>query len=126
MKILSANIGFVTNSSSVVYHFPREVVENEDIQAFIKAFEIEEGYVGNHLWNRSSCQTFALTKEQKQEVNAELSDPDYGSGLSVNTEDDSVVMVYGDEYHDITSILIHMMVEVAKKMDVSYTEQDFN
>lgn len=126
MKIISANVGFVTNSSSVVYHFPREILEDESIKAFIKAFEIEEGYVGDNLWSRDTCQSFAITKDQKEAIANDLNDFEYGNIPNINTKDESIVLVYGDEYHEITSILIRMMIDVANTLGVKFLEEDYN
>lgn len=126
-KQLSINIGFVTNSSSVVYHFPRALLEDDKIQSFIRAFEIEGGYVGEEMWNRSTCSTFAVTKEQKALAVERLKDTEYGGGPSIDVEDENtVVIIYGDEYNNITSILGHMLREMCERQGFSCVSDQYN
>lgn len=111
MKI-SMNMGFVTNSSSVVHHFPKEVLKDPRVQAFLEAFEVQDGFVGVNLWRRSECTTIALTKDQKRKVQDELNNNECESrGLSINAESDEIVIIYGDEYSSIASSLVHLMSE---------------
>lgn len=121
---LSINIGFVTNSSSVVHHFPKELLNDPTVKAFIEAFELSRGFVGEDLWHRGACGTFAVTKEQKAEVQAKLQSINEGrdaDDYTVNVpgiamDDDSVVLIYGDEYSSIASSLSGLMMEAAKKL----------
>ena len=127
-RLLHINIGFVTNSSSVVYHFPKALLENKTIQAFLKAFEVDSGFIGRDLWSRNTCGTLALTREQKLEVQRQLNETEYGTPPGIDVNDDSTfVMVYGDEHRDIASILIHMLTDLAEKeLGVHIFGQDYN
>jgi len=109
---ISINIGFVTNSSSCVHHFPSELLQHPKIKAFLQTFEIEDGFVGPELWSRTHCTTVAITKEQKAEVQDKLTNNDYGaSGPAINVDTDEVVVIYGDEYQSIASALCNLMYE---------------
>lgn len=126
-KMLSVNIGFVTNSSSVVYHFPRALLADEKIKAFITAFEIDGGYVGEEMWNRSTCSTFAVTREQKALAAKRLADTEYGGAPPIDVEDeDSVVVIYGDEYRNITSILGGMLGDLCRERGFTCVSYDYN
>ena len=72
-KQISVNIGFVTNSSSVVHHFPRELLEHPKVKAFIEKFELQDGFVGEDLWNRDACSSFLVDADQKAEVTRSFS-----------------------------------------------------
>jgi hypothetical protein len=123
---LGMNLGFVTNSSSVVHSFPVAVLQDPNVQAFLKAFEISGGFVGQDLWHRSQCGTFAVTKEQKEEVNQMFnsinSDGEevYSRIPQVTTDDSHVVIIYGDEYQSMASSLSHLMAQVCEKMGIPH------
>lgn len=118
---LGINIGFVTNSSSMVYHVPKAVLEDPNIKAFLQAFELEEGFVGSDLWSRDTCETFAVTKEQKLEARKKLDeywdDPEFSIRTpAIDVEDDStVVLIFGDEYPGVVSSLLGLLREVLEK-----------
>jgi hypothetical protein len=123
---LGMNLGFVTNSSSVVHSFPVAVLNDPGVQAFLKAFEIHGGFVGMDLWHRAHCGTFAVTKDQKEEVNQQFAqmyegeDAPYTGGRvpSVPTGDDQVSVIYGDEYQSMASSLSHLMAQAAEKLGI--------
>lgn len=123
---IGINIGFVTNSSSMVYHFPRELLANPEVKAFLNAFELHGGFVGSELWSRDTCTTIAMTKEQKQEVVAKLAESDYCAPPGINVDDDSVVVIYGDEYQSIASTLARMLCDIAHKTGVSISGHEYN
>ncbi len=125
---LSINIGFITNSSSMVYHFPRELFQDKRIQAVLKAFELDGGFVGSDLWHRGLCATVAMTKEQRIAAKQQLVEAEYGSGTPyIDTEDDdSVVVIYGDEHRSIAYILSDMLKTVAEEKGISVGGQDYN
>ena len=131
---LGINLGFVTNSSSVVYHFPVAVLQDPTVQAFLNAFEISGGFVGADLWHRGACGTFAVTREQKEEcqrkfasINDGTDDPVYGSIPGVPMGDDSVTVIYGDEYQSLASSLVGLLQQAAKKMGIKDLMcQDYN
>lgn len=112
MKRLIINIGFVTNSSSVVHHFPSELLKHPKVAAFMQAFEIDGGFVGDDLWHRGECATVAVTKEQKEEAHKQLTETDYGRGPSIDIEGDNFVIIYGDEHQSIAHMLVDLIGEV--------------
>ena len=64
-KTLRINTGFITNSSSVVHHFPQELWEHPEVQALAKTYGLDtEGYIGKDLWNRARCESVAITQEE--------------------------------------------------------------
>lgn len=130
---LGINIGFVTNSSSVVYHFPTEVLQDPTVQAFLNAFEISGGFVGAEMWNRGSCASFAVTREQKEELNSKFNSINDGEESSYSNlpqaplEDDTVTLVYGDEYMSMASSLAHLLQEAAERMGIKNVgRRDYN
>jgi len=129
MRRLVINVGFITNSSSAIHWFPKEVLENPDVKAFMEAYGLSRGHVGDDLWYRSNCDTIALTKEQKLDVSAQLSNSEYGGsiGASVDPVDDSTfVVIYGDEYQSVTSELAHMLCRVCDEKGLSHGQSEFN
>lgn len=128
-KRLIINMGFITNSSSAIHWFPKELLDEPEVKAFMDAYGLGSGYVGDDLWYRSNCETIALTKEQKQEVKGQLTREDYGSrmGDTVNPDDDSqFVIIYGDEYQSVTSELAHLLSEIAAKKGLPHSSDEFN
>jgi hypothetical protein len=123
---LGINIGFVTNSSSVVYHFPVEVLSDPTIQAFLNAFEISGGFVGAEMWHRGACASFAVTREQKEELNRKFNSINDGEEVSYTNvpqaplDDNTVTLVYGDEYTSLASNLTHLLREAAKRMGIEH------
>ncbi len=116
---VTVNVGFITNSSSCVYYFPKEVLDDPQVKAFIEAHELGDGYLGSHLWSRESCSSFLVTKEQKAEAKSILRNPyddddkysDYCSEASkvIDPKDDGVYVIYGDEYSDTTHVLCRIL-----------------
>lgn len=126
-KLLTVNVGFVTNSSSVVYHFPMELLADAGVRAFLLAFEIDAGFVGDDLWDRSQCGTLAVTREQKAETLRKLSSEEGWSHPGVDVEDDKTfVVVIGDEHEDVAKVLCDMLKEIAEKSGVVYLGDDYN
>lgn len=123
---IGINIGFVTNSSSMVYHFPRELLAEPKIQAFLTAMDLHGGFVGSELWSRDTCTTIAMTKEQKQECVRKLAESDYCTPPGISTDDDSVVIIYGDEYQSVASTLAWMLKDIARSKGVDYAGQEYN
>lgn len=131
---LGINLGFVTNSSSVVHHFPAEVLNDPVVRLFLDKFEIGGGFIGSDLWHRGACSTVAMTKEQKREVQRKLqainegqeSDGYMARVPAINTEDDSIVVIFGDEYTSLASALSRLMSEAAKQLglgDLGYGDE---
>jgi hypothetical protein len=117
-KQISISIGFVTNSSSVVHHFPRELLNHPKVKTFIEKFELQDGFVGDNLWHRDRCGSFLVSADQKAEVarnfsgDNSLSDDDYQcKGPAIDMDPDQVVLIYGDEYGSIASSLCSLLIE---------------
>lgn len=126
---LSGNLGFVTNSSSAIHHFPAEVLQDPAVQGFIEQFQIEGGFIGSDLWHRGECATFVTTKGQKQEVVRRLNNIDFDDCIrlpGVNTDDDSVLVIYGDEYQSIASSLSSLMQSAARRMGLEFSSDEYN
>lgn len=124
---LSANLGFITNSSSAVYHFPRALFEDPQVQAFIKAYGIDNGFVGSELWHRGECDTFAVTREQKEAVAYELiHGSEYSSHPGINVDNDDVVVIYGDEYSGLTQELASLFKKVGQKQGLTFYSDEYN
>jgi hypothetical protein len=119
---LGINLGFVTNSSSVIHHFPVEILQDPTVKAFIESYEISKGFVGSDLWHRGQCGTFAVTQEQKKDAQRQLNSlsDDYSNIPGISTEADSVVVIYGDEYRSIASSLSYLMQQAAQKMGLKH------
>lgn len=112
-KRVSITTGFVTNSSSVIHHFPNELLSHPKIAAFLKAFEIEDGFIGEDLWDRSACTSVAITKEQKQEVLQKLQNEEFATSHPViDVDADKFVVIFGDEYRSIANMLTDLIGEV--------------
>lgn len=109
--LIGINSGFVTNSSSMVYHVPREFFDHPQVKKFMEVYEISEGFVGENLWGRSTCGTLAMTKEQKQEVVRNFRQPGYEDFRhpAIDVESDEVVIVLGDEHNQIVNMLVHLI-----------------
>lgn len=116
-KRVSITTGFVTNSSSVIYHFPNELLSHPKVATFMKAFGIEDGFIGEDLWDRSVCTSVAITKEQKQEVLQKLlQNEEFATRHPViDVDADKFVVIFGDEYRSIANMLAdligHVLVE---------------
>lgn len=116
--------GFITNSSSAIYHFDERVLEHPKVKAFIENYEIGKGYVGSNLWYRSECDTFAITTEQKQAVKKELESEEYYRE-TVETNSGPIV-VFGDEYQELTYILGHVMRDASNELGLNYSQSEYN
>lgn len=117
-KQVSVTLGFITNSSSVVHHFPRELFEDARVQAFMEAFAAQDGFVGDNMWHRGRCTTVAMTRDQKAIVAHQMRHNEYDAkGPEIDVESDDVVVVYGDEYTTVASQLCSLVCEVAKERD---------
>lgn len=121
MKVVTVNMGFVTNSSSCVHHFDRRVLDDPNVRAFMEAYNIQGGYVGSNLWNRSQCSSFIVTDAQRVEAQEDIAQVDFSPpSLTVHGQD-TVAVIYGDEYSDITSELCNLLRETCVKL---YPEWD--
>jgi hypothetical protein len=125
---LGINIGFITNSSSVVFHFPKELLSDPGIAAFLRAFEVQDGYVGRDLWDRGDCGTLAISRDQKKLASAMLLELEYGNPPGIDVTDDSTfVLIYGDEHRDITAVLHDMLRDLMEKQGLPEIEgEEYN
>jgi hypothetical protein len=114
---IGANVGFVTNSSSMVYHFPKTLLEHPAVKAFLTAFEIEDGFVGDNLWSRNACGTLAITRETKQAAIQNLESNGYEdfNGPGISMDENEFVVIYGDEHADIAYVLAKFLQDLAEK-----------
>lgn len=123
---LSMQAGFITNSSSVVYHFPKEALDHPQIKAFLERYGITNGFVGENLWHRGRCGSVAINREQKQEVLDKLRRYDYSfPNIEVENEDFAVI-VYGDEYTSLASTLSELLQNVCEDMRSRMHGEDYN
>lgn len=115
---LTINVGFITNSSSCVFCFPKSLLDDPQVRAFVEAHELGNGYVGSNLWNRSACSSILITKGQKEEAKQILRSYDWEdkdieseteASRCIDPNDDNFYVVYGDEYSDTTHIFCQMM-----------------
>ena len=122
-KKLFINVGFITNSSSVVHYYPKAILEDPEVRAFMEAYSIQDGYVGEDLWHREYCESLLLTKEQKLKEKAKFAEGTYeGTPYRhppVDPENDEVVLIYGDEYQCITSELCDVLGRACKRLGLA-------
>jgi len=125
---IGVNIGFVTNSSSMVFHFPRQLLDHPKVKQFIEAFELQDGFVGSDLWSRDTCTTIAMTREQKRKARENLASEgsDFCRAPAIDTEDDSVVVIYGDEYESVANTLAHLMQDAAQELKILVSGDEYN
>lgn len=122
MKI-SFNLGFVTNSSSAIFHFPNLLLKDQRVINFLSKFEID-GYVSDNLWDRSACTTIALTKEQKVQAFINLRDNDYGP--HINIDSDEFVVIYGDEGVSLANTFAHLLRDICEELKIKYEQSEYN
>lgn len=130
MKFLSVNIGHITNSSSVVYSFPKEILDNEEIQFILEAYEIPDNMIGEELWNTYLCHSFVSTEEGWSLLNRRLGDNRTGNGHGVDIgKKGDVVFVYGDNYLERKPwllLILDVFQRVAKKQNIRVKRDKFN
>jgi hypothetical protein len=139
MKRLSLNVGFITNSSSVIYWFPKEILQDSEVVAFLNAYNLFQDDIGGSLWSRSSCATFSCTDEGWQEVHEELCVPDpdeeypfvvtprEGEGPPLGPPG-SVLILYGDEYQEKPSVfrILGVLKEASERLGLKGGFTDYN
>ena len=128
MTKLMATTGFVTNSSSQVCWFDPKILEHPEVQAFIEAYGIKDGYVGKDLWHRGACGSVLVTKEQKEAANKQMrQDSDFCPGVTINPDGQETVVIYGDEYPgDLAYEFAHLITKVHGKGTYSVPHQEYN
>ncbi len=98
-KRVGVTVGFITNSSSVVHHFPRVLLEDPEVAALLARYEVASGFVGDDLFCRDQCSSFLVTDAQKAEVREMFAAEEF-STPTIN-DSDEVVVIYGDEYEGL-------------------------
>lgn len=125
MKQLTVNIGFITNSSSQIHWYPKEVLNHPDVKAFVEAYGIKEGYIGEDLWHRGGCSSFLTTPEQIAEAQRELTNENCSSPL-LSKGEDKIVVIYGDEYSNLTQELAYILDKVCRDQKLKYEADEYN
>lgn len=124
-KRIGINIGFITNSSSAVHHFPKALLEDPAIRHFLTALEVEDGFVGSDMWSRDACTSLLITKEQKEEALQKLADTEYGGAPPfLDMSDDSVIVIFGDEGHGICYQISKLFDEACERLKISPGNRD--
>ncbi len=127
---IGANVGFVTNSSSMVYHFPKTLLEHEGVKAMMAAFEFTDGFVGSDMWSRNRCGSVAIHREDKLAIQAglqEMNEEDTNPGPTISVDDDTTfVVVFGDEHTDLAHVFARMLQEIAKDLGIVVSGNDYN
>jgi len=117
MKKLTAVTGFITNSSSVVYHFPMSALENPKIKLFMERNGLIDsdgschGFIGDDLWNRAYCSSIVFTADEKQGAITNLrgDDAEYYCPPVIDMQSDDFVIIYGDEYESLAADFAHLL-----------------
>lgn len=128
-KRLIINMGFITNSSSAIHWFPKEILEDPEVRTFMEAYGLGGGYVGSELWHRGACESLLITPEQKQEARERLNDTEYSPGTGdryFKDADNQVILIYGDEYSSVTSELASLLSDVARKKGLAHSSDEYN
>jgi len=135
---LTVTSGFITNSSSVIYHFDARILEHPKVKRFLEAYELNKGYVGSEIWNREDCMTLAMTKEQKEEAHRGFNSI---NGWDIFKDDDSFrynpddyidvnnsgpIIIYGDEYDHITHTVCELMRQASEELGLNFGGRDYN
>ena len=130
MRRLTVNIGFITNSSSVIHWFDGAILKDPEVQAFIDAYELSAGSIGENLWNRARCGSLLTTEDQFAQVREDLADEIGSNNIVQNggvaTRNGGVAIIYGDEYATIFSELAHVMSEAAERLNISNWSNSYN
>ena len=109
------NVGFITNSSSVVHYLPPELWNHPKIKALFELYG-GDGYVGNYMASRVGCETVAVTPEQKEQALHEYRDVfESGFSLSSTEKETGAVIIFGDEYQSLPQLLSSMARDLASE-----------
>lgn len=124
MKRISISSGFVTNSSSIVQHFDKALLDDPDVKAFLDAYDLHEGRCSTELWCRDRAASFLVTREQKElarrqytgDLNPYSDDEWKCNGPTIDPDaDNEVIVCYGDEYTSFANTLCHLLRDAAEK-----------
>lgn len=118
MKFISANIGFITNSSSCVHCFPIDLLDDPNVAAVIEAYNLQNGYLPDSLTHRGICDSVLVTKEQKDEVLQFISENEYFNKEqwtgALHTPD-TLVITYSDESESLARVLCEALSQAQQK-----------
>lgn len=96
MKRLAINVGFITNSSSCVYCFPQEILDDPEVSGFLNAYGFTQDIVG--AGHRGSI-TFVQTEKGWNDFDENFRNVNDGYYQTPGEPGDVLVMV-GDESPD--------------------------
>lgn len=122
---LTVNTGFITNSSSCVHWFDPRVLKDPDVKQFISKYELADGEVGSGLMNRSSCGSYIPNATKHAEAMAQLAGEEYSPPIGP-TYDDRVIVIYGDEYQTVFSMLSERMRKAAERLKLAHDSASYN
>ena len=114
----------ITASSSMVHNFPRALLEHPAVKEFMNVF-VPVGFVGKDL-GRSACTTIAITQEQKLQFKKMSEQVGYETNIHVDMSEDSVFVMYGDEYSSVAEELMRLVHQAAEDLNLSVWRNDFH
>jgi hypothetical protein len=123
---ITINIGFITNSSSVVHYYPKEILEDPEVKFFLTTYGIEGGYASDDVLYRSSCDSMLLTDQQKTHADIQLREAETHYTVSAKDHANEVILIYGDEYTSITSELATLLNKVARRLGMGDYTHDLH
>ena len=134
---LSITSGFITNSSSVIYNFPNEMLEFPEVKALFRFYNISmtDGLIPADVWHRSvEGDTVVFNREQKQilvdqtkDMFGDFEDMQDMRIPTFNPEDDSTfTLIASDEAGTIVLAMIHKLDAIARKRGIGVTSDSFN
>lgn len=121
---VTVNIGFITNSSSCINCFPKELLDHADVKEFISKYGLSGGYVGSDIMMRSEADSFLVTAEDKRSVAVALSEYDYE--VQHLEDEDTVTVIYSDEYDSLSRVFCDLLSKVAKELGMTVYAYDYN
>jgi hypothetical protein len=124
---LSITIGFTTNSSAYILGYPKRILEDPEVKAFMDRYDLWGGYSCSDLSRNNSA--IAMTQEQKAmllpEEPSEDEDDGYYGHIKFNPKDaDEFIVFYGDEYSSMASELAHILSEASRRLGAEGWEHD--
>jgi len=107
---LTFTSGFITNSSSVIHGFPRELLDHPHVKEFMQKYGVTGGMMPRDVWNRSACTAILVTDEQVKAVQKKMTQTDFEdcSGNLPNMPG-LFFVIYGDEYDSIAADLARLI-----------------
>lgn len=121
---VTVNIGFITNSSSCINCFPNELLEHEDVKAFIEKYDIAGGYTGGELMMRSEAEGFLLNEKDKRHAAEVLAE--YHYDVPEITDEDKFTVIYSDEYDSLSMAFCSLLSATARKLGMNVYSYDYN